>query len=58
MGIAQLSLLPRVRITALEFFFRKNWDVAVFIDNTLIIQWTMNSLIKLIEPIQYWRMAC
>ena len=34
-------------------FFRKISDVAVLIDTTLLVQWTLKSLIKLIETIQY-----
>ena len=45
---------PRV----MEFILQKKiYGVAVFIDSTLLIQWTVRSLIKLVEPIQCWLVA-
>ena len=41
-GLEQLSTciteLPRVRITTLEFFSEKNYEVAELVDSTLLIQ--------------------
>ena len=33
-----------------SIFYKKNYDVAELIDSALLIQWTMERLIKLIEP--------
>ena len=38
-------------------FFIKKIDVSVLVYSTLLMQWTVKSLTKLIEPIQYWVVA-
>ena len=40
------------RVTALEFFSVKYSNVAVLFDSTLLMQWTVKILIKLIKSIQ------
>ena len=40
-----------------EVVFRTNSDIAGLIDSTLLIQWIVKNLIKLIVPNPYWRVA-